>query len=78
MERTRHIQNLIYRNNLKNREFGKEGPQNFASERATIAQWQGASEKGNSEANPTRPKTDSSSCFGIKSVLNRHGRVLSR
>ena len=55
----------IYRNNLKNREFGKEGPQNFASERATIAQWQGASEKGNSEANPTRPKTDSSSCFGI-------------
>ena len=57
---------LVYRNNLKNREFGKEGPQNFHSERATIALQQGASENGNSEANPTSPKTDSSCCFGIK------------
>jgi UDP-glucuronate decarboxylase len=28
----------VYRNNLKNRNFGKEAPQNFDSERATIAE----------------------------------------
>jgi len=55
----------IYRNNLKNREFGKEGPQNLDSERATIAERQGASENRNYEANPTQPKPDSSSYFGI-------------
>ena len=55
----------IYRNHLKNREFGKEAPQNFDSERATIAERQGASENHNSEGKPTPPKTDSSSCFGI-------------
>ena len=67
---------MIYRNNLKNREFGKEDPQNFRSERATIAERQGASENGNSEANPTRPKTDSSGCFGIKTILVFLGGVL--
>ncbi len=30
---------IIYRNNLKNREFGKENPQNFCSQQATIAEW---------------------------------------
>ena len=55
----------LYRNNLKNREFGKEDPQNLHSERATIAERQGASENTNSETNPTPPKTDSSGCFGI-------------
>ena len=58
----------IYRNNSKNREFGKEGPQNFRSERAAIALGQGASENGNSGVNPTPPKTDFSSCFGIAIV----------
>jgi len=59
---------VIYRNNLKNREFGKEGAQNFESERATIAERQGASEIRNYEAYPTSPKTDSSCCFGIKQM----------
>ena len=55
----------IYRNNLKNRDFGKEGPQNLHSERGTIAERQGPSENANSEANPTLPKSDSSGDFGI-------------
>ncbi len=54
-----------YQNNLKSRDFGKEAPQNFDPERATIAERQGASEDRNSEVKPTQPKTDSSSCFGI-------------
>jgi len=59
--------NKIYRNNLKDREFGKKAPQNFCSEQATIAQRQGASENENCEAKPTQTKTDktdSSSYFG--------------
>ncbi len=56
---------VVYRNNLKSRNFGKEAPQNFDPERATIAERQGASEDRNSEVKPTQPKTDSSSCFGI-------------
>ena len=56
---------LLYRNNLKDREFGKEALQNFDAELATIAQRQGASEHQNSEAKPTQPKTDPSGCFGI-------------
>ena len=55
----------LYRNNLKNREFDKEAPQNFDSERETIALGQGSSENHNSEAKPTPSKTDSSGCFGI-------------
>jgi len=58
----------LYRNNLKNREFGKEAPQNFDAERATIAEGQGASEHQNSEAKPTEPKPDSSGYFGIYKV----------
>jgi len=41
----------VYPNNLKNREFEKEGPQNFCSERASIANRQGASENKNYESN---------------------------
>src|SRR5579862_9131184 len=55
----------LYRNNLKNRNFGKEDPQNVHSERGTIAERQCPSENANCEENPTQPKTDSSSCFGI-------------
>ena len=45
------------------------------SERATIAKRQGASENPFLELNPTRSKTDSSSCFGIngedlKTIVN--------
>src|SRR5689334_12995718 len=60
----------LYRNHLKNREFGKEAPQNFDSERATIAERQGASENQNSEAKPTLPKTDSSGDFGINELFD--------
>ncbi len=57
----------VYRNNLKNREFGKEAPSNLYTERETIAERQGTSECANLEVKPTLPKTDSSSCFGIDS-----------
>jgi len=59
----------IYRNNLKNREFDKEAPQNFCSERMTIAEGQGMSENEDFEGKPTQSKTDNSSCFGISSRL---------
>lgn len=55
----------LYRNKLKNLNFGKEAPQDFSAERATIAQRQGASERSNIEKKPTKPKTDSSGSFGI-------------
>ena len=35
---------------------GKEAPQNFRSERATIAGWQGASENENCGVKPTPPE----------------------
>jgi tRNA modification GTPase len=59
----------IYRNNLKNREFGKEAPRNFCLERATIAARQGASEDKDSGEKLTQPKTDSSGCFGIEGEI---------
>ena len=43
----------VYTNNLKNRDFDKEGPQNFCSEQTTIAKRQGVSENENYEVNPT-------------------------
>jgi uncharacterized protein involved in exopolysaccharide biosynthesis len=61
------VEEPLYTNNLKNREFDKKGPQNFCSERATIAERQGANENKNYEANPTQSKTDSSSCLCIQS-----------
>ena len=56
----------LYRNNLKNREFDKEASQNLDPEPMTIAEGQGRVEDPNFEIKPTRSKTDSSSCFGIK------------
>ena len=50
---------------LKNREFDKEGPHNFRSERASSEERKGASENKNSAVNLTQSKTDSSSCLGI-------------
>jgi len=46
----------LYRNNLKNGEFGKEAAQILGS---------GASEDSKFWPKPTKPKTDSSGCFGI-------------
>jgi hypothetical protein len=48
----------LYTNKLKNREFDKKGPQNFCSERATIAEWQGASENKNYEAAESRKRSE--------------------
>ncbi len=59
----------VYRNNLKNRDYDKEALQNFDSERATIAERQGASENRNSEEKPTPAETDSSDYFGISLVI---------
>ena len=65
----------LYRNNLKNREFCEEAPQNFQakamrSERP-LPNWQGASEHENYEDMPTMQKTDSSGCFGINMTYPR-------
>jgi hypothetical protein len=59
----------VYRNNLKNRDFDKETPQNFCLERETIAERQGSSEDKNFEKKLTRSKTDPSGCFGINSFV---------
>lgn len=63
----------LCRNNVKNREFGKKGPEDFGSERETMAEWQGASENKNFEEDPTQTKTDSSSYFGINLFWVRLG-----
>ena len=63
------IKTTIYRNNLKNWEFGKKAPQNCDSERATIADRQGVSENRNFEEKPTPPKTNSSGYFGISLII---------
>ncbi len=55
----------LHRNNLKNRIFDKEVPQDLDSERMTIADRQGMSENPNLEEIPTQSKTDSSGCFGV-------------
>src|SRR5580700_11312983 len=56
---------MLYRNNLKNREFDKETSQNSHLEQATIVRAQALSEDENYEKKPTLSKTDSSGCFGI-------------
>jgi ATP-dependent DNA helicase RecQ len=56
----------LYRNNLKNREFGKKALQNLPAEQTTIVRAQDASEQANFEEKPTQPKTDFSGCFGIE------------
>ena len=60
---------IVYPNSLKNWKFGKEAPQNFCSEQATIAERQGASENGNYEAKPTRPKANFSRCLGMSPMV---------
>ena len=47
----------IYPNNFKIWEFDKEAPQNYCSERVTIAERQGTSENKNFEVRPTPSKT---------------------
>jgi hypothetical protein len=58
-------QKVLYRNNLKNRDFGQEAPHRFDPERATIAR-EARRERGAERSGKlTPPKTDSSGCFGI-------------
>jgi hypothetical protein len=58
----------IYSNNLKSGEFDKEAPQNFCSERVTIAERQGTSENKHFEVKPTQSKLQTSSCLSIYSM----------
>jgi hypothetical protein len=61
----------LYRNNLKNRDFGQEAPRRFDPERATIAP-EARRERGSERGGKlTPPKTDSSGCFGIAEELSR-------
>jgi septum formation protein len=60
---------MLYRNNTKNPFLARRLLRNFDAERVTIAGRQGTSEHQNSGAKPTRPKTDSSCCFGIPLIL---------
>src|SRR5579872_4616529 len=62
-----HRETSLYRNDLKNRDYAKEAAQIFGLERATIAEWQGASESRKFAAKPTMAETDSSDYFGINS-----------
>lgn len=64
----------LYTNSLKNREFGKEAPQNFYLEPA-IAQDQDASKDKNSELKPTWSKTDSSDYLCIKADMMEPGHL---
>ncbi len=57
----------LYKNSLKNWEFGKKAPQNFNSERANIVETQDVQENQNSEEKPTPPKTDSLGYFNTTS-----------
>ncbi|MBM3184411.1 MAG: hypothetical protein FJZ64_03805 [Chlamydiae bacterium] len=59
------VNGTLCRNGLKNREYGKEAPQNLYAERATNAREQGASERADFEGMPMPPETDSSNHFGI-------------
>ena len=58
---------------MKNRKFDKKVPQNFCSERATIAERQDASENENFEVKPTPSKSFSSMCLGIYWNLGKKG-----
>ena len=55
----------IYSNKLKSGNFDKEAPQNFCSERATIAERQGASENKHFEVKPMSSKVQISTCVSI-------------
>lgn len=57
---------LRCRNNIKNWETDKKAPQDFHTEKATLAELQGSSENENFEGKPTQPETDSERYFGIK------------
>jgi hypothetical protein len=55
----------MYRKNLKNWEFGKEGPSNVRSERVAIAEWPGTNKNEKAKKIPTKSKTNFSGFYGI-------------
>jgi hypothetical protein len=59
----------IYRNRPQSWKYGKEAPQNFWSERATIAARQGVSENENYETKPTQPDSNFGTDFGIRQLV---------
>lgn len=58
----------LYRNDLQNRNFDKEEPNDFFTKQATILESQIASDKKNSEENLTQPKTEFSDHFDIHKI----------
>jgi hypothetical protein len=66
----RYLSSQIYPNNLKNREFDKEVPQIFCSEREAVFMNTARSEDEKSGVKPTPSKTDSSGCLGIINLKN--------
>ncbi|HSX37395.1 MAG TPA: hypothetical protein VLE95_01020 [Chlamydiales bacterium] len=62
---TKFVDSLLYRNNLKNREFDKEAAQFFASGVSDHCQGPRREQTKKNAAKPTSSKTDSSGCFGI-------------
>src|SRR5271156_2123508 len=66
------LEENLYRNNLKNREFDKEASQNSHLEQATIVRATALSEDENFEKKPMPSKTDSSDCFGINPITASH------
>src|SRR5579862_7151744 len=58
---------MLYPNNLKNREFGKEASQIFRPAQAAVLIDTARARDEKSGTKPTTPKTDSSGCLGIDS-----------
>jgi hypothetical protein len=67
---------VLYRNNLKNREFGKEALQNLQAQAVRsdrpLPSRQGVSEHENFEEKPTKSKIDSLGYFGMDSKRHRY------
>jgi acetate kinase len=66
---SRRVKEILYRTRPQTWKYGKEAPQNFWSERATIAERQGASENENYEAKPTQPDSKFVAEIGISQDL---------
>jgi FkbM family methyltransferase len=61
----KYVKFRLYRTRPQTWKYDKEAPQNFWSERTTIAERQGASENENYEAKPTQPDSKCVAEFGI-------------
>ncbi len=68
-ERSKTYSHDLYREWLKNREFGQEAPQIFVPERGAVFENTARSEGQKCGAKPTPPKPDSSTTSGIFTIL---------